>query len=203
MLAKKSSKNQITLPKAIVAAIEEVDYFDITTHNGRIILEPVQMKKGAARCVPGSNHWVSVKRILMRLSNMRAARHGAIQTQWYQRLFRHSKLSWLRDHWRSNDFVILVSKATVEELIRVTYPKFDLDKVDIEALLAEYLPFTEAACNHNHRSAATLMIRCSSTLPSRADVLVTGDRALLAMDFGVIIEKAADYKQNETGQVLT
>ena len=46
MLAKKSSKNQITLPKAIIASIEDVDYFDITTQNGRIILEPVQMQKG-------------------------------------------------------------------------------------------------------------------------------------------------------------
>ncbi len=39
MLAKKSSKNQITLPKAIVASFEDVDYFDVTTQNGRIILE--------------------------------------------------------------------------------------------------------------------------------------------------------------------
>jgi predicted nucleic acid-binding protein len=31
-------------------------------------------------------------------------------------------------------------------------------------------------------------------IQGRADVLVTGDRALLAMDLGVIIEKAADYK---------
>jgi len=46
MLAKKSSKNQITLPKTIVASFEDVDYFDITTKNGRIILEPVRMKKG-------------------------------------------------------------------------------------------------------------------------------------------------------------
>ena len=46
MLAKKSSKNQITLPKTIVASFEDVDYFDITTQNGRIILEPVRMKKG-------------------------------------------------------------------------------------------------------------------------------------------------------------
>jgi hypothetical protein len=46
MLAKKSSKNQITLPKTIVASFEGVDYFDITTQNGRIILEPVRMNKG-------------------------------------------------------------------------------------------------------------------------------------------------------------
>ena len=46
MLAKKSSKNQITLPKAIVASIGDVDYFDVTIRNGRIILEPVRTKQG-------------------------------------------------------------------------------------------------------------------------------------------------------------
>jgi len=46
MLAKKSSKNQITLPKAIVASIGDVDYFDVTVRNGRIILEPVRTKQG-------------------------------------------------------------------------------------------------------------------------------------------------------------
>ncbi len=46
MLAKKSSKNQITLPKAIVASIGDVDYFDVSISNGRIILEPVRTKQG-------------------------------------------------------------------------------------------------------------------------------------------------------------
>ncbi len=47
MLAKKSSKNQITLPKAIVASFEDVDYFDITTRDGRIILDPVLTTRGS------------------------------------------------------------------------------------------------------------------------------------------------------------
>ncbi len=47
MLAKKSSKNQITLPKAIVASFENVDYFDITTRDGRIILDPVLTTRGS------------------------------------------------------------------------------------------------------------------------------------------------------------
>jgi bifunctional DNA-binding transcriptional regulator/antitoxin component of YhaV-PrlF toxin-antitoxin module len=47
MLAKKSSKNQITLPKAIVASFKDVDYFEVTTQNGRIILEPLRTKKGS------------------------------------------------------------------------------------------------------------------------------------------------------------
>jgi len=45
MLAKKSSKNQITLPKAIIASIGDADYFDVTVRNGRIILEPVRTKQ--------------------------------------------------------------------------------------------------------------------------------------------------------------
>ena len=47
MLAKKSSKNQITLPKAIVASIGDVDYFDVTIRNDRIILEPVRTNRGS------------------------------------------------------------------------------------------------------------------------------------------------------------
>ena len=45
-MAKKSSKNQITLPKAIVASIGDVDYFDVTIREGKIILEPVRTKQG-------------------------------------------------------------------------------------------------------------------------------------------------------------
>ena len=47
MLAKKSSKNQITLPKAIATSFEGVEYFDISTHDGRIILDPVQTRQAS------------------------------------------------------------------------------------------------------------------------------------------------------------
>jgi hypothetical protein len=42
MLAKKTSKNQITLPKAVVAGFEGVDYFDVSVEGGRIVLAPVK-----------------------------------------------------------------------------------------------------------------------------------------------------------------
>ena len=42
MLAKKTSKNQITLPKAIISDFPDVDYFDVSSEEGRIILEPVR-----------------------------------------------------------------------------------------------------------------------------------------------------------------
>ena len=41
MLAKKTSKNQITLPKAITRQLPQVDYFDVSIREGEVILKPV------------------------------------------------------------------------------------------------------------------------------------------------------------------
>ncbi len=41
MLAKKTSKNQITLPKTIVQQIPDVDYFDVSVRGGTVVLRPV------------------------------------------------------------------------------------------------------------------------------------------------------------------
>ena len=45
MLAKLTSKNQLTLPKAITSAVEATDYFDVTTENGRIVLTPIRVNR--------------------------------------------------------------------------------------------------------------------------------------------------------------
>ena len=45
MLAKLTSKNQLTLPKAVTRAIEDTDYFDVTAENGRIVLTPVRINR--------------------------------------------------------------------------------------------------------------------------------------------------------------
>lgn len=45
MLVKLTSKNQLTLPKAVIAAIESTNYFDIAVENGRIILTPVRINR--------------------------------------------------------------------------------------------------------------------------------------------------------------
>ncbi|GMQ89812.1 MAG: AbrB/MazE/SpoVT family DNA-binding domain-containing protein [Gammaproteobacteria bacterium] len=42
MLAKKTVKNQITLPKKIVDLFPNVEYFDVRTEDDRIILEPLK-----------------------------------------------------------------------------------------------------------------------------------------------------------------
>ena len=41
MLAKKTSKNQITLPKAIVQQIPATDYFEVSVQGGAVLLTPV------------------------------------------------------------------------------------------------------------------------------------------------------------------
>lgn len=41
MLAKKTSKNQITLPKKVVDALPPTEYFDVTVRDGRVVLRPV------------------------------------------------------------------------------------------------------------------------------------------------------------------
>jgi antitoxin component of MazEF toxin-antitoxin module len=45
MLAKGTSKNQITLPKAIVQMVETTDYYDVSAQNGTIVLTPVRFQK--------------------------------------------------------------------------------------------------------------------------------------------------------------
>jgi len=42
MLAKKTTKNQITLPKAVVTKFRGIDYFDVTTDGDRIVLRPLR-----------------------------------------------------------------------------------------------------------------------------------------------------------------
>ena len=43
MLAKKTSKNQITLPKRVIEKLPETDYFDISLRENEIILKPVKI----------------------------------------------------------------------------------------------------------------------------------------------------------------
>ncbi len=48
MLAKLTTKNQLTLPKSITAAIGAAEYFDVEARGGQIILTPVRIQRGDA-----------------------------------------------------------------------------------------------------------------------------------------------------------
>jgi hypothetical protein len=49
MLAKKTSKNQITLPKPIVRQLPDAEYFDVSLRDGEVILRPVAIRASAER----------------------------------------------------------------------------------------------------------------------------------------------------------
>lgn len=48
MLAKMTSKNKLTLPKSVTAAVGPVEYFDVEARNGQIVLTPVRIQRSDA-----------------------------------------------------------------------------------------------------------------------------------------------------------
>jgi len=48
MLAKITVKNQITLPKAVLAQVAPAEYYDVAAEAGRIVLTPVQVHSADA-----------------------------------------------------------------------------------------------------------------------------------------------------------
>src|SRR5665811_2603128 len=48
MLAKLTSKNQLTLPKSVTQAVGATEYFDVEARSGQIILTPVRIHRGDA-----------------------------------------------------------------------------------------------------------------------------------------------------------
>ncbi|WP_416365996.1 putative toxin-antitoxin system toxin component, PIN family [Ottowia sp. SB7-C50] len=101
-------------------------------------------------------------------------------------LFGSGRLSALRVHWQSARVLPLVSKATVQELLRVlAYPKFRLTAAERNELLADYLPYAETVTATDAlsdlpecRDPKDQMFLLLAQL-GRADVLVTGDDDLL------------------------
>jgi hypothetical protein len=48
MLAKMTSKNQLTLPKSVTAIVGTAEYYDVEARNGQIVLTPVRIQRGDA-----------------------------------------------------------------------------------------------------------------------------------------------------------
>ena len=111
----------------------------------------------------------------------------------------------LRRGWQARQFTPLVSKATADELIRVlAYPKFRLNTVAQEDLLADYLPFCESI-QVPDPPPSTPPCRDPFDVPflelalaGDADFLVTGDDDLrsLASEFPCPIINAGSFLQH-------
>jgi len=72
MLAKKTTKNQITLPKAIANAFPDTDYFDVRIKNNQILLLPVKI-------VPAGLSLESIRRKMKQLGVTEKDVEGAVQ----------------------------------------------------------------------------------------------------------------------------
>lgn len=48
MLAKLTSKNQLTLPKSVTQSVGPTEYFDVQARDGQIVLTPVRIQRGDA-----------------------------------------------------------------------------------------------------------------------------------------------------------
>ena len=101
-------------------------------------------------------------------------------------LFANGRLAWLRQHWREDGCVPLISNVTAAELTRVLgYPKFRLSQDDRRELLAEYLPYCEVIEITERCSTICRDVNDQPFLDlaqsGAADSLITGDRDLLAL----------------------
>jgi putative PIN family toxin of toxin-antitoxin system len=103
----------------------------------------------------------------------------------------------------AGQFTPLIDRSCADELIRaLAYPRFQLDQRDFQALLADYLPYA-ATVDIEHprrfdlpvcRDAADQKFLVLAEL-GKADILVTGDRALLELsgEAGFAIESPARF----------
>lgn len=106
-------------------------------------------------------------------------------------LFSRGRLSWLRLAWQRGDFIPLVSRQVVEEVLAVlAYPKFRLTADEQQELLADYLPWCEVVSLPSDLPAVAdcrdpddlkfLHLAAAGS----ADCIVSGDKDLLALAAG-------------------
>jgi putative PIN family toxin of toxin-antitoxin system len=117
-------------------------------------------------------------------------------------LFTRGRLSWLVGHWQTGNCLPLASRATAAELVRIlAYPKFRLFADEQLEALSAYLPCCEAV---EIAEPCPIFCRDANDQPfldlaqsGKADVLVTGDKDLLALagQTTFVIDMPEDYRR--------
>jgi uncharacterized protein len=121
-------------------------------------------------------------------------------------VFASPSVAWLRGAWLDGAVIPLASRDTAAELIRVlACPKFRLSAEERDELLGDYLPWCEVI-------AAPKRVRIPDcpdpddrpflklAKAGKADALVTGDKALLALagEFEIPILTPAAFRESRT-----
>jgi putative PIN family toxin of toxin-antitoxin system len=103
-------------------------------------------------------------------------------------LFSSGSLKWLREAWQNGNIIPLISRATMDELLRVLqYPKFKLTPQEIEHLLADFLPWAQVAEVQQTPSQLPKLSDPDNVkflalaVIAKAEVLVSGDKDILAV----------------------
>ena len=103
-------------------------------------------------------------------------------------VFESKSAVWLRNLWQQAGIVPVVSRETVEELMRVlAYKKFALSEADQSDLLEDYLPYAETIANPRtrahipkcHDPKDEMFLRLAYA--AKVDAIVTGDDDLLVL----------------------
>jgi putative PIN family toxin of toxin-antitoxin system len=120
-------------------------------------------------------------------------------------VFERGVMASLRHGWQKSLFLPLIDETSMRELVRVlAYPKLKLDGDKIRDLLGDYLPYSEVVVPRPNVRSRLPLCRDPDDQPfllladaGNADVLVTGDKALLELD-GLTkfnIQTAASFRQ--------
>jgi putative PIN family toxin of toxin-antitoxin system len=103
-------------------------------------------------------------------------------------IFSSGKMSWLRQAWQAGNIVPVVCGETMRELVRVlAYPKFKLEKEEIESLLGEFLPWARTVTLAERVNELELLrdrddaVFIHLARQTGAEFLVSGDRHLLEL----------------------
>jgi putative PIN family toxin of toxin-antitoxin system len=124
-------------------------------------------------------------------------------------VFDRGVMAWLRHAWQRLLFTPLVDESGMRELVRVLgYPKLKLDGQKIRDLLGDYLPYAEVVASTGRGESRLPLCRDPDDQPflllaeaGNADVLVTGDKALLDLSGRTkfVIETAARFRHRFDG----
>lgn len=100
-------------------------------------------------------------------------------------IFSSGRMSWLRQAWQEGRIVPVVCGETMRELVRVlAYPKFKLEKEEIESLLGEFLPWARTEPLSERMDELELLrdrddaVFIHLARQTGAEFLVSGDRHL-------------------------
>lgn len=105
-------------------------------------------------------------------------------------LFSSENLGWLRQAWQSGQIVPLISRSTLDELLRVLqYPKFQLTPQEIEQLLADFLPWAETVDVEEALSSSLPQLSDPDDVKFLVLAVGAGAEALVSGDKDILVTK--------------